>query len=188
MHLDGLPECPFLPTVAEPLRAADMKRVGASRGLDFYELALRCAQSLWRQGLPAQALLLINRAMGADLHEMPRPISSTSSESPLSPLPYAAVAWVLQNRREEDFIGNPRRHYQHLATRMVEPRKTIRSWRAWACWHLTCLILPEHPADEEQLVREGLVEPSASEIYDRLGEHGLRGEADIWDAVAAEFR
>ena len=93
-----------------------MKEFGAERGVDFYERALECAQSLWLQGLPAQALLLINRALGADLR---------AGEPVLERwrLPYEAAAWVMLHRDEGQFIGNPRRHYQHLATRMVESNR-----------------------------------------------------------------
>jgi hypothetical protein len=142
-------------------------------GVKFYEQALRCGQSLWLQGLPAQALLMFNRALGADL---------TGDESVLEkwPLPYAASAWVMMQRTEDQFIGNPRRHYQHLATRMVEPRKTQRSARAWACWLLACRIFPTYPADEKQIAEEGVEEPSWEEIEEWLRRDGIEGVAGVW--------
>ncbi len=159
-----------------------MRRFGRgdeNRGADFYRAALETAQSLWLQGLPAQALLQINRAMAADL---------AGDEEVLSewPMPYAAAAWVMRQRRGDQFIGNPRRHYQHLATRMVEPRKELRSWRAWACWTLACRIFPEMPADREQIEGEGVVEPARQKIFSKLSDHGLPGEAVRWRLLAGD--
>ncbi len=153
-----------------------MRRFGRgdeNRGAGFYHAALETAQSLWLQGLPAQALLQINRAMAADLD---------GDEEVLSewPMPYAAAAWVMRQRREDQFIGNPRRHYQHLATRMVGPRKELRTWRAWACWALACRIFPEMPADREQIEREGVVEPSVDDIAGKLAVLGAHREAEAW--------
>jgi hypothetical protein len=176
VHDPSLSACPHLPMVDAPLRAGSMRRFGRgdeNRGAEFYHAALETAQSLWLQGLPAQSLLQINRAMGADLGE---------NEDVLIewPMPYAAAAWVMSERGEEQFIGNPRRHYQHLATRMVEPRKELRSWRAWACWALACQIFPEMPADEEQIENEGVVEPAMDEIAECLDRLGLANEGAQW--------
>lgn len=172
-HDPSLPACPHLPAVAEPLRAAAMRELGPDRGPAFYLRALECAQSLWLQGLPAQAVLLVNRAFAADLD---------GSEGVLAdwPLPYAAMRWILENRSGDQFIGNPRRHFQHLATRMVEPRKVLRSWRAWACWWYACQVFPGEPADEKQIREEGVVEPTEDEIREHLERLGLPGEAELW--------
>lgn len=178
-HLPGLTPCPHLPEVSEPLAAAEMRAFGKSdRGPAFYRRALECAQSLWLQGLPAQSLLLINRAMGADLRG-DEPILAAW------PLPYAAAAWVMKNRRKDQFIGNPRRHYQHLATRMVEPRKALRTWRAWACWRLAREIFPDDPADEKQLREEEVAEPAPDEIAEKLESFGVPGEGGIWERSRA---
>lgn len=176
-HLSELKACPHLPTVEEPLRAASMKQCGKVRGEEFYLLALQCAQSLWLQGLPAQSILLLNRAFSADLK---------GDESVLLkwPLPYAAMVWVMKHYRKEDFIGNPRRHFQHLATRMVEPRKELRSCRAWACWWYACQVFPEMPADQFQIEREGLVEPSYEEISSGLERSGVEGELAVWESAS----
>ena len=91
-HLPDLDSCPYLPPVDEVLPASSMRVFGRQeRGADFYLAALRCAQSLWRQGFPAQSLLLINRALGADLE---------GNEAVLEewPLPYGAAVWVMQTR------------------------------------------------------------------------------------------
>lgn len=178
-HLAELEPCPFLPAVEEVIPASSMKAFGKQdRGPEFYLQALRCAQSLWLQGFPAQSLLQVNRAFGADLHGDEEVLDSW-------PLPYRAAAWVMRHRLEEQFIGNPRRHYQHLATRMVEPRKVQRTWRAWACWYLACGIFPDYPADEKQIAEEGVREPSRDEIAAGLVEFGIPGEVAAWEAAEA---
>jgi hypothetical protein len=162
-----------------------MRSLGNERGPVFYETALLYAGSLWLQGLPARSLLLINRALGADLR---------GEEAILKqwPLPYAAVRWILEHRPDEarHFIGNPRRHYQHLATRMVPPRKTQRRWRAWACWYLAFRLLPaeQYPADARQLEEEGVVEPSREAIAQALDAHGVPGERALWEKVVSEAK
>lgn len=171
--------CPVLPSLSRPLRAASIHTVGEERGEAFYFLALECAQALWLAGRPAQALLLLNRALGADL---------SGHESVLQswPLPYAAVRWLLEHSQEGDFMGNPRRHYQHLATRMVEPRRELRSWRAWACWLIARHVRPDDVADEKQLREEGVLEPSAEEIAAQLERLGLPGEVELWRTALVE--
>ncbi len=174
IHDASLEACPHLPLIDAPLRASVMRRFGKhNRGGEFYRAALETGQSLWLQGLPAQALLQINRAMGAEL---------TGDEAVLKewPIPYAAAAWIMRGRVDSQFIGNPRRHYQHLATRMVEPRKELRTWRAWACWALACRIFPEMPADREQIERESVIEPGVDQIAGRLGDLGVAGEDVAW--------
>jgi len=170
--------CPHLPSPARPLTAASINVLGADRGPAFYFLALECAQALWLAGLPAQALLLINRSLSADLR---------GGEPVLSewPPPYAAAAWIMRHRGEDQFVGNPRRHYQHLATRMVEPRRELRTWRAWACWAMACSLFPELPADEKQLAEEAVVEPTDGEIGGHLERLGLPGEVLVWQRALA---
>jgi len=174
--LPPLAVCPHLPVPARPLTAASIRTLGADRGPAFYFLALECAQALWQDGLPAQSLLLINRSFSADLQ----------GDEPVLrqwPPPYAAAAWVMRHRHSHQFIGNPRRHYQHLATRMVAPRQELRTWRAWACWSLACSIFPTLPADEQQLAAENIAEPSLAQILSRLQHLGLPGEDKVWHDV-----
>ncbi len=180
IHLEELPHCPFLPMPEVAQTAAAMRQLGAGRGVAFYEAALKCGHSLWLQGLPAQAMLQINRAFGCDL---------TGDEPVLRslPLPYAAMAWIMEARTEEQFIGNPRRHFQHLATRMVEPRKALRTWRAWACWWMSRQIFPDFPADELQLERENIIEPEFAEIGEHLAKLGHPGERELWERVVAQL-
>lgn len=170
------PSCPFLPAAESPIGAAAMREVGEDRGERFYLQALTCAQSLWRRGLPAQSVLLLNRAYSADLD---------GSETILVkwPLPYAAMHWVLSSKREGDFVGNPRRHFQHLATRMVEPRRELRSWRAWACWAFACELFPDCPADLLQIESEGVSEPGLDQIREKLASLGIPGEAELWMSI-----
>lgn len=171
--------CPYLPRGEKALSAISMRSVGSERGGAFYRLALTCAQSLWRRGLPAQALLLLNRAFSADL---------SGDEAVLQewPPPYRAMRWIMEKRKEEQFIGNPRRHFQHLATRMVEPRRELRSWRAWACWAIAREVFPEYPADAVQLEKEGVKEPDEAEIFEQLHRLGLPEEASLWRKALEE--
>lgn len=169
-----LPACPFLPGADPGLSAVSIRAVEDDRGEAFFRLALACAQALWQRGLPAQSILMLNRAFSADLD---------GSESALAewPPPYRALRWILENRREEHFVGNPRRHFQHLATRMSGPRSEVRIWRAWACWSIARLIRPQDPADEAQIAAEGLVEPDKDTIRERLAALGWPGEAASWE-------
>lgn len=171
--LEDVPTCPALPVSSEVLRASSMKVCGKDRGGAFYLKALECGQSLWRQGLPAQAILMLNRAFSADLR-------GDEVELLEWPLPYQAMRYILENSRDDWFLGNPRRHFQHLATRMVEPRRDLRSWRAWACWWIAREVLPDQPADDKQLEEEGIVEPTFDQIFEALQEHGLEGESLLW--------
>ncbi len=171
-----LKSCPFLPPGDLSISAVSMRAAGRDRGAEFYHLALTCAQSLWMRGLPAQAILLLNRAFSADL-------SGDEVVVKEWPLPYRAMRWIMEQRTEKQFIGNPRRHFQHLATRMVEPRRALRSWRAWACWAIAREVFPEDRADIEQLEKEGVKEPGEAEILTRLERLGLPGEAESWRGV-----
>jgi hypothetical protein len=141
------------------------------RGERFYEACLEYSHSLWQRGLAARAILCLDRAMGADLR---------GGEPSLErwPMPYAAMVWFLRHTPEGTFIGNPRVHFQHYADRMNEPRKEVRTWRAWACWALACRTLPDLPGDPRHRVRE----PDLGEIASGLGLHGLSGESLVWTA------
>jgi GNAT superfamily N-acetyltransferase len=153
--------CPFLPEPERDFKAADINAHGSNRDLAFYADALNYAQTLWLTGFPAKALLLINRALSCSLPDV-------SLRVPYQP--YDAIAWILVNRPEDRFIGNPRRHYQHLATRMVEPHKELRTWRAWACWHLSKNLLreDEFPHDAKQVREERIAKPRRHDIAAQL--------------------
>ena len=84
MPLELNEPCPFLPKIVKKITAADSRALGDSKGLDFYKLCLEYSQSKWMEGLPAQALLQLNRAMSADLNgdeefldQFPIPVSYT---------------------------------------------------------------------------------------------------------------
>ena len=51
------PACPLLPEIAGPLEPSETRQHAGEKGASFYEAALRYAQSLWRSGKPAQAIL-----------------------------------------------------------------------------------------------------------------------------------
>ena len=151
-----------------------MKPYRNDRREGFYVAALEYAQSLWMEGKPAQAILQLNKAMSADL---------TGNEAIMAgyAAPYRALVWILRQDAKGRFLGNPVRHFQHLATRMSGPRSEVRSWRAWACFHLSEGTLPRagFPRDEEQIRRENLTIPTADEVLDALAGSGWSGERDL---------
>lgn len=146
--------CPHLPDY-DPGKA---RRHGADRGAAFYLDALRFAQANWMEGKPAQAILQLNKAFSADL----------SKDDPVLqnwPLPYAALSWIITRAADgsHGFLGNPVRHFQHLATRMCGPNRETRIDRAWKCFHLSRHLLEgkaDFPLDGRQIAREGIFIPS----------------------------
>ena len=145
--------CPHLPEY-DPGKP---KRHGAERGAGFYLDALSFAQGHWLEGKPAQALLQLNKAFSADLRD---------DESVLRewPWPYAALEWILEKSADgsHGFLGNPVRHFQHLATRMSGPRREARTARAWKCFHIAKCVLEgkgDFPLDGRQIAREGIFIP-----------------------------
>jgi GNAT superfamily N-acetyltransferase len=165
--------CPYLPAVERVWKSADISSLGEDRGPRFYHASLQYAQSQWRCGLPGQALLQINRSL----------VCYLTTEEMSWPLAYRAVAWLLAQRSDAQFIGNPRRHFQHLATRMVEPHKELRTWRAWACWDLARSMLPEaaFPADMKQIRSEGVVEPTRERIREKLNQLSPADDVARWE-------
>jgi ribosomal protein S18 acetylase RimI-like enzyme len=170
------PPHPHLPLIHRSYTAADITALGRQeRGETFYLQSLCYAQSLWQAGLPAQAILQCNRAFSVVLPPQAPVLRQ-------HPWPYRALAWILMHRRPDQFLGNPTRHWQHLATRMVEPHKNLRTWRAWACWYIARRLLPEadFPADDKQLVTENLVEPTFTAIHHALQTHAGTEELSLW--------
>ncbi len=171
-HLN--PACPWLPEVMEPHDFTITRRHGSERGAAFYQDALRYAQSQWITGKPAQALLQLDKAWMADL---------TTGDPVLrqSPPPYQALAWILRQAAtgNHGYLGNPVRHFQHLASRMSGPRAEIRSWRAWLCLHLAERVLPPagFPRDGRQLAREGLWVPGFGRTMAAVAAAGWLGES-----------
>lgn len=174
--------CPLLPAVEGRL-GPEVTRGTIVKDYRYYESCLRYAQSLWRQGKPAQAILQLNKAFMADPGDDPGVVG-------VWPPPYAALVWILRHRPPGAFIGNPVRHFQHLATRVSGVRKEIRSWRAWACFHLSRRLLPEEefPIDAVQIEKESLEIPEWDEVLDRIRSGGWQGEAEVLCQVAGGLR
>lgn len=174
-HIEGRESCPFLPPSPNVIRPAETRpiRESGDRGA-YYLAALTCAQSLWLEGKPAQAILQLNHALGVDL-EVDDPAVMQW------PLPYQAKMWIFTRRHEEGFMGNPTRHYQHLASRMSGPMSELRSLRAWACFHLSERVLPadEFPRDHRQIEKENLVIPTWEQTISEIRKLGITGEAEL---------
>ncbi|MGJ8633465.1 MAG: hypothetical protein ACSHX7_06050 [Luteolibacter sp.] len=150
--------CPFLPTSDVGV----VKRHGVERGAEFYMNSLGFAQGYWLEGKPAQAILQLNKAFSADL-------SSGDEILEVWPWPYEALGWICETAADGScgFLGNPVRHFQHLATRMSGERAEIRSWRAWACFWLAKRILEgrgDFSLDGRQIAREGIFFPREERV------------------------
>lgn len=167
--------CPGLPPVDGRIDAEITRRHGTHRGPGFYHDALAYAQSHWLNGHPAQAILQMNKAWMADLAPGD-PILSRF------PPPYCALAWILTRSADESrgFLGNPVRHFQHLASRMSGPRAAQRTARAWVCHHLARALLEpaRFPCDGHQIAREGLWIPSRQRALNDLAALGWPAEAE----------
>lgn len=151
-------------------------------GADFYLATLRYAQSLWLQGKPAQAILQLNKAWSADLVGI-EPILTEW------PPPYPALAWIIQHCPADSFLGNPVRHFQHLASRMSGRNKEARIWRSWACFSLSESILPpgSFPRDHQQIAKESLEIPSSETILEQLNLLGWPDEGRLWHSLLLSF-
>jgi hypothetical protein len=164
------PACPSLPPPVEGMDWRSFAGHGKTRDAAFYFTALQYGHSLWQRGFAARAVLCLDRAFGSDLK---------GNEDVLRtwPLPYQAIAWFLTHTPTGVFMGNPRVHFQHLADRMRPPRKDQRRWRAWACWEISRLILPELPGDPRHIVEE----PTREQIREGLRRFGHGGEQNLWN-------
>lgn len=176
--------CPWLPEVEEIHDHSVTRRHGAVRGAEFYLDALRYAQSQWISGKPAQAVLQLDKAWMADL-----PPGHPVLER--HPAPYRALVWILVRAASGDcgYLGNPVRHFQHLASRMSGPRAEIRAWRAWLCFHLAERVLPSagFPRDGRQMVREGMWIPGPGSVLSAMSGLGWTGEARTAGACLSFF-
>jgi hypothetical protein len=178
MMLESLPHaraggCPWLPGIAADWDRGVARRHGAERGAAFYRDALVYAQAMWLADKPAQAILQLNKAWMAEL-----PAAAPVLEC--HPPPYAALVWILHEAVDgsHGYLGNPVRHFQHLASRVSGPRAEIRSWRAWWCFHLAEIVLPHDrfPRDGKQCAREGLWIPSHRTTLAHIARHGWADE------------
>ena len=171
-HIPNRQPCPYLPTVDSVIRPSQLRKLKEGRDREAYFLAtLRCAQSLWLCGFPAQALLQLNFSLSIDLPE-------SSPILQVHPLPYRVKVWILENRSEPYFLGNPVRHYQHLATRMRGRHQELRTMRAWACFQLAGNVLPANafPMDTDQLEEEQIEPPDFFTLLEHFDQQNRRDE------------
>ena len=174
-HIEGREACPVLPHAARMMSPSDSRAAREGNDVSTYYLAtLTCAQSLWLQGKPAQALLQLNHALGVKLPAADMTLTQW-------PLPYQGIVWILSRRHEDGFMGNPVRHYQHLASRMSGPNNEQRTYRAWACFHLAQRVLPasEFPLDHRQIKKEHLMIPEWEATLTKIKQCGVEGEAQL---------
>lgn len=179
------PPCPWLPAVSEIHDFTITRRHGAEKGAAFYQDALRYGQSLWISGKPAQAVLQLDKAWMADL-TVDHPVLE------VNPAPYRALIWMMKQAAAGDrgYLGNPVRHFQHLASRMSGPRSGIRSWRAWLCFHMAERVLSQRrfPRDGRQIGREGIWIPGFARSLAAVAHHGWRGESGtVIDCLRSEW-
>lgn len=160
--------CPFLPSCGRELSWRDLAEHRHNRGPELYRLCLEYGQQLWLDGLPARALLAVDRALYCD-------VSGDDEVLVEYPLPYRAISWLI-SQPTDSFTGNARIHYQHLADRVRGERSDLKKWRAWAAWAIVRHARPQLPAD----ARHEVVEPSHEHIAEGLRTCGVRNEVLIW--------
>ena len=161
--------CPYLPSGQRKLSWRDLNALRDDQGEELYLLCLEYGQQLWLENLPARALLAVDRALYCDV-----PADAECLKA--NPLPYAAIGWLVSQPTEE-FTGNARVHYQHLADRVKGERAAQKKWRAWAAWAVVRRVRPDLAADPEHVVTE----PTHGEIKQALELHGIQGEAESWE-------
>ena len=155
------PACPHLPAVTEPLPIIHTRKHREACGEAYSHACHELAHSLWRSGTPAQAILQIDKSF------MVQKNSNIQNC-------YLSILWMLKHTPEGQFLGNPVRHFQHLASRMnkSQPNPELRTWRAWACLHLTEKIFHPsakiHPRDSQQIAKEKLNIPTIDETLNKI--------------------
>ncbi len=154
--------CPHLPTISELLPITHTRKHREACGPDYFQSCRELAQSLWLSGSPAQAILQLDKSfMASTPKNLPLAVQDT----------YQAILWIIQNAPDDQFLGNPVRHFQHLASRMNmnQPNAKLRIWRAWACLHLTEKFSPEkYPRDTAQTKNEALTIPNIKEVLENI--------------------
>jgi hypothetical protein len=138
--------CPLLPVAKQSMSFRDLQAARAQGVGAAYRVNLEYAQWLWQHGLPARAILAMDKALFLCL-----PINHPEVQH--NPLPYAATLWVMTHAKANHFLGNPRVHYQHLADRVRGCKACQKALRAWACWHLVCRWRPDLPGDDQHSFR-----------------------------------
>ena len=160
---------PYLPSGQNKLSWRELNALRDDQGEELYLLCLEYGQQLWLENLPARALLAVDRALYCDV-----PAEAECLKN--NPLPYAAIGWLVSQPTEQ-FTGNARVHYQHLADRVKGDRAAQKKWRAWAAWAIVRRVRPDLPADPDHVVTE----PSHNEIRRALQLHGIKGEVETWE-------
>jgi tRNA G37 N-methylase TrmD len=82
----------------------------------------------------------------------------------------------------DQFTGNARVHYQHLADRVRGERAELKKWRAWAAWAVTRHVRPDLAGDPKHAVTE----PTHAEIEAGLRAYGLVSEITEWRQALAD--
>lgn len=166
--------CPFLPSCGRTLSWRDLAAWRDERGTELYLTCLEYAQQLWLDGLPARALLAVDRALYCD-------VPTGNEVLTAYPMPYRAIGWMV-GQPADGFTGNARVHYQHLADRVQGERANLKKWRAWAAWAVVRLVRPDLSGDP----RHQVVEPTLAEIEAGLNRFGVEGEATQWRRAIAD--
>ena len=165
--------CPFLPSCGRLLSWRDLNALREDQGPELYRLCLEYGQQLWLDDLPARALLAVDRALYCD-------VPSDADVLTEYPMPYRTIGWMVK-QPSENFAGNARVHYQHLADRVRGERVELKKWRAWAAWAVTRHARPDLEGDPKHVVAE----PTHAEIEAGLRAHGLASEIAEWHKALA---
>ena len=173
------PPCPHLPDIPTPLPITHTRMHRESCGSEYFQACLELAQSLWRSGSPAQAILQLDKSFMAS-HSENLPLALTLAKS------YHAIIWIIEHSPDDQFLGNPVRHFQHLATRMnmKQPNAELRIWRAWACLHLSEKHSPDlFPRDEDQINKENLTIPSIEQTLAQINDIAGKEEQKMLENI-----
>jgi hypothetical protein len=168
--------CPFLPKPQRHYSWRDLAEFREQQGEELYERCLEYGQQLWLNHLPARALLAVDRALYC-------PMPAEAKILHLWPLPYRAIGWLV-NQPTQQFTGNARVHYQHLADRVRGEQADLKKWRAWAAWAVVRKVRPDLPGDPRHAVRE----PPFEEILQGLKSFGLPNEPAWWQQAMDGIR
>lgn len=162
---------PHLPTPTKTYSWRDLAEWRENQGPELYLACLEYAQQLWMGDLPARALLAVDRALYCE-------VPAGHAVLTKHPYPYAVIAWMVKQPTEE-FTGNARVHYQHLADRVRGPKSEIKKWRAWAAWAVVCQHRPDLSSDPLHEVTP----PTLEEITEGLNTWSIQNEVDVWQAA-----
>ena len=166
--------CPFLPTCGRLLNWRDLNALRDKQGPELYRLCLEYGQQLWLDELPARALLAVDRALYCDVREGDVVLAQHA-------MPYRAIGWMVRQPSDQ-FTGNARVHYQHLADRVRGAQAELKKWRAWAAWAVTRHVRPDLAGDP----RHAVVEPTPADIEAGLRAYGLPSEIAEWRKALAD--